>query len=121
MFQPSKYTLVHGLEQVSELAHAMTSAYAVSMHLFNAGVSADVLLASLEKMRTSKVWAPVFATLLEVEWYGAHSTPGIDHQTQLQHLLANALASKEQTSKVLSPAVAQRLQACFSKMVCPLL
>ena len=108
---------------MSEPACAITSAYDGSMHLYSAGVFADVLLGSMEKMRTSKVWAPVFAALLEVEghWHGAHVTPGVDHQAQLQHLLAEALASKEQACKVLSPAVARRLQACFSKVVCPLL
>ena len=64
-------------------------------------------------MRTSKVWAPAFATLLQGQWHGANKAPW----PQFERLVANALASKEQASKVLSPAAAQRLQACFSKLV----
>ena len=84
---------------------------------FSTGVVADILLDRLEKMRTSTIWAPAFASLPDKPWHAVYSAPGSDHPSEFESLLAKALAGEEQSSKELSPAVARRLQACFSKLV----
>lgn len=84
-------------------------------------LSADVLLPSLEYMRTSDIWAPVMASLSETHWHGINTPPGQVSPRQFTRLLADALASKGQdpSCNILSPAVVRRLQACFGKLVSP--
>lgn len=84
-------------------------------------LSADDLLASLERMRTSHIWAPVMASLSERHWYEASPPFGRVHPKLLKRLLADALTCKGQdpSSCVLSPALVRRLQACFGMSVSP--
>lgn len=117
-------SLVSGKQGLKVLAYAALSAHHVSKHQVSTGMFADLLLTKLEKMRTSNVWAVAYATLPdnpEKLWFGANSTPGSEHPSEFERLLAKALGSQEQTATALTPAVARRLQACFSKVVRPLL
>ena len=70
-------------------------------------LSADVLLVSLETMRTSDIWAPIMASLSETHWYDARTHSGRVNPRQFRRLLADALTSKGQdpSCNVLSPAV----------------
>lgn len=88
-------------------ACALISAPGVTKHQLSTGVVADVLLDRLEKMRTSTIWAPAFASLPDKPWHGAYSAPGSDHHSEFERLLARALAGQEQTSKKLTSSGAQ--------------
>ena len=87
------------------------------MLVINRCMAVDILLVSVESMRTSNIWAPVIASLPETHWHGVNNPSGDRHPSQFKRVLAYALGSKGRDSKVLSPAVVRRLQACFSKLV----
>ena len=75
---------------------------------------ADHLVAIVENMRTSIMWAPVLAELPEMQG-GGEAAAGSHQPTHFQGLLSGVQKGRE--SKILSVALLRRLHTCFGPLV----